>query len=104
MKGLFYCIICVLFFVFDNNVCYINCFGLKVVVLIRVLNDLYLNLVLVWLSNGFDYFEGVLEIFYDGVWGIVCDDGWDVKEILVVCREFGFGKVDIMVFFGYILK
>ena len=44
------------------------------------------------LSNGRDYLEGLLEVYHDGVWGTVCDDGWDASETNVVCRELSLGR------------
>ena len=45
------------------------------------------------LVGGGNEYEGRIEVKYQGQWGTVCDDVFDMKDAQVACRMMGAGRV-----------
>ena len=53
------------------------------------------------LQGGNNPTEGRVEIFYNGKWGLVCANGWDRQDAIVVCQENNLGNNGTVVQISY---
>ena len=50
------------------------------------------------LTGGSNEYEGRVEICMNGVWGSICDYGWDSTDASIVCKQLQYqGIVTILV-------
>lgn len=47
------------------------------------------------LVDGYSFSDGRLEIYYNGTWGTVCDDHFNVVAATVACQQLGYRLIYI---------
>lgn len=44
---------------------------------------------MMWFVGGFFFYEGRVEVYKNGIWGIICGRWWGSVDVVVVCRFLG---------------
>ena len=44
------------------------------------------------LQGGLYSNEGCVEVYCNGQWGTICDDGFDVTDVFTICKQLGYNS------------
>ena len=56
------------------------------------------------LASGIIDQEGRVELCHDGVWGSICNTGWDKTDALIICQQLGYAKTGNFTMTYYLLS
>ena len=53
------------------------------------------------LAGGESDREGRVEVCIGGLWGTICDDSYDTRDAMVICRQLGFSALGQLVSYTF---